>query len=155
MKEKKAGVLSFDLLAALGMSDQTSTPPPWLINMQVGLMTSIIRYQHFNCLLFFDLSLSCLTDFHLHHVSLSHDKLCTTLHDIQHSATAPHLPIPACAYLVSMRPSLKEPLSGTNLVGGANHQLTSTDDPCTETCSESHRAMRRRSWSIAPPGGVN
>ena len=35
MKEKKAGVLSPDLLAALGMPDQTNTPPPWLINMQV------------------------------------------------------------------------------------------------------------------------
>ena len=35
MKEKKAGVLSSDLLAALGMSDFTGTPPPWLINMQV------------------------------------------------------------------------------------------------------------------------
>jgi PSP len=37
MKEKKAGTLSPDLLAALGMPDQSNTPPPWLINMQVTL----------------------------------------------------------------------------------------------------------------------
>ena len=37
MKEKKAGSLSPDLLAALGMPDQSNTPPPWLINMQVTL----------------------------------------------------------------------------------------------------------------------
>ena len=34
MKQHKAGVLSSDLLAGLGMTDRSSAPPPWLINMQ-------------------------------------------------------------------------------------------------------------------------
>ena len=34
MKESKPGVLSAELLNALGMTDRTSAPPPWLINMQ-------------------------------------------------------------------------------------------------------------------------
>lgn len=45
MKEKKPGHLSVDLLAALGMPDNTSAPPPWLINMQVGLITNNYRYR--------------------------------------------------------------------------------------------------------------
>jgi splicing factor 3B subunit 2 len=34
MKEKKPGVLSGDLMIALGMQDRDTSPPPWLINMQ-------------------------------------------------------------------------------------------------------------------------
>ena len=33
-KEKKPGVFSAELLAALGMQEDGSSPPPWLINMQ-------------------------------------------------------------------------------------------------------------------------
>lgn len=34
MKHHKTGVLSAELLVALGMADRSSVPPPWLINMQ-------------------------------------------------------------------------------------------------------------------------
>ena len=34
MKHHKPGVLSGELVAALGMPDRTTAPPPWLINMQ-------------------------------------------------------------------------------------------------------------------------
>ena len=35
-KGRKPGPLSAELLEALGMEDNTSTPPPWLVNMQVS-----------------------------------------------------------------------------------------------------------------------
>ena len=34
LKEKKPGVLSAELKAALGIQENVVTPPPWLINMQ-------------------------------------------------------------------------------------------------------------------------
>jgi hypothetical protein len=43
MKDKVAGNFSGDLLAALGMVDRDSAPPPWLINMQVVILIEYKR----------------------------------------------------------------------------------------------------------------